>query len=357
MRLVWNGSHGVDIFFAMSGFLIGHMLIQEYEQRGKIAIGHFYLRRALRLFPAYYLSLGILYFLNINDPSTVWANLLYVNNFISWERQYMQWAWSLAIEEQFYIVFPVLLASLYQLRRCRLTILVSLLALAFVIRYLVYVYQVPGFSYMDTVYVKPYTRYGAILCGVIAAYLAAYSHLIQTIATKPRLISSSLIMSGLGIVIMSFEKNIIFTEHVNGSLWFLLYISSYHYVLAAGITWIIIVTIKPIGFAQIVSRFLSWKPWYPIAQLSYSTYLVHPMVIILLYRFWCPNTPLLVWITIPISCVLSLGASVFVYLFIERPFMDMRPARWSARRDCSEGPPSGSDRDLLQVGVGPSAQG
>lgn len=355
MRLVWSGSHGVDIFFAMSGFLICHMLIREYEHYGKIAIRHFYLRRALRLLPAYYLSLGIFYFFKMNDPSTVWANLLYVNNFISWERHYMQWSWSLAIEEQFYIVFPVVLVFLYRLRRYRLTILVSLLALAFIIRYLVYMYQAPDFSYMDTVYVKPYTRYGAILCGVIAAYLAVYSHLIVTIATRPRFVSVSLIVSSLGIVIMSFKKNILFVENTNDSLWFLLYMASYHYIIAAGIAWIIFVTIKPIGLAQIVSRFLSWKLWYPIAQLSYSTYLIHPMVIIMLYRFWCPNTPLLVWVAIPISCLLSLGASMFMYLFIERPFMDMRSARGGSMLSCSEESRGGAKRSVLQVGAGPSS--
>lgn len=355
MRLVWSGSHGVDIFFAMSGFLICHMLIREYEHYGKIAIRHFYLRRALRLLPAYYLSLGIFYFFKMNDPSTVWANLLYVNNFISWERHYMQWSWSLAIEEQFYIVFPVLLVCIYQLRRGRFTILVSLLALAFVIRYVVYAYQVPHVSYIDAIYVKPYTRYGAILCGVIAAYLVVYSHLIETITIKPRLVSISLVIGGMGMAVMSLGKNIIFMDSMSSSLWFLFYMSSHHYILAAGIAWIIIVTIKPVGLAQIVSRFLSWKLWYPIAQLSYSTYLVHPMVIIMLYRFWCPNTPLLVWVTIPISCLLSLGASMFMYLFIERPFMDMRSARGGSMLSYSEESPGGAKRSVLQVGAGPSS--
>jgi peptidoglycan/LPS O-acetylase OafA/YrhL len=326
LRPVWNGSYGVDVFFVMSGFLICHMLIQEYESGGKISICRFYSRRALRLLPAYYLSLGIFYFFKINDPSTIWANLLYMNNFIPWDRQYMQWAWSLAIEEQFYIVFPVFLVSLYRLKRGRLAVLLGLLVLAFIIRLLVYMYEVPHSSYLDALYVKPYGRYGAILCGVIAAYLVTYSQIIEVTARTPRLVSVSLALVGVGIAIMSLGKNIIFMDGMDNSPWSLFYMSSSHYLLAAGIAWVIIVSIRPVGFAQTISRFLSWKLWYPVAQLSYSTYLIHPMVIFSLYCFWRPNTPLLVWVTIPIICFLSLGASMFMYLFIERPFMEIRSA-------------------------------
>ena len=98
---LWNGHLGVDVFFVMSGFLIARILMREFDERSSVSFRRFYFRRALRLLPAYYLALFLTYFVRPNGVETVWANLLYVNNFIPFEEAYMQWTWSLAIEEQF----------------------------------------------------------------------------------------------------------------------------------------------------------------------------------------------------------------------------------------------------------------
>jgi peptidoglycan/LPS O-acetylase OafA/YrhL len=99
----------VDVFFVISGFIISHILMREHKATGRLDLKHFYLRRAIRLFPAYYVALGLYGVLDPLPLKNVWANLLYVNNFLPIEQQFMGWAWSLAIEEQFYIVFPIAL--------------------------------------------------------------------------------------------------------------------------------------------------------------------------------------------------------------------------------------------------------
>ncbi len=120
-----NGSLGVDVFFALSGFLITTLLLQEYQRDGDIGLGKFYIRRTVRLFPALYgmLVVVLLYglFFKIGTEQTiitkeVVASGLYVNN-IAWvwgfDAKLLGHTWSLAVEEQFYLVWPwVLLLTL-----------------------------------------------------------------------------------------------------------------------------------------------------------------------------------------------------------------------------------------------------
>ena len=134
-RAVVAGHYGVDVFFVISGFLIASILMREQEARGAIDVKRFYARRFLRLMPAYFFALAVYCLAGGANCDTVWANVLYVNNFMPGGRQAMAWAWSLAIEEQFYLVFPAFLVLVYyRIERRRLLLLCSLLALAIAIR-------------------------------------------------------------------------------------------------------------------------------------------------------------------------------------------------------------------------------
>lgn len=107
-----NGPLGVDLFFVISGFLMGSILFAEFKASGKLEVARFYVRRFLRLIPVSIVIMAMcLYFLHglpgepvWNYAENCWANLLYVNNFLSRTQQYMGWCWSLAIEEQFYLL-------------------------------------------------------------------------------------------------------------------------------------------------------------------------------------------------------------------------------------------------------------
>ncbi len=122
-----GGFLGVDIFFAISGFLITFLLAREFSQTGNIAIGAFYLRRARRLFPAALLVIacsGTAAVFFAPDAlgrfqADLLASLLYVSNWwqIATDQSYfeihgrpplLQHLWSLAIEEQFYLAWPAL---------------------------------------------------------------------------------------------------------------------------------------------------------------------------------------------------------------------------------------------------------
>lgn len=118
--LLQSGDYGVQLFFALSGFLIGTLLLREQEERGRIHVGAFYARRALRIFPLYYAVLAlyvvlVLLFERDTEPGARFLHnlpyfLTYTSNVFvpSDGRVIFYFAWSLAAEEQFYLVWPLL---------------------------------------------------------------------------------------------------------------------------------------------------------------------------------------------------------------------------------------------------------
>jgi peptidoglycan/LPS O-acetylase OafA/YrhL len=145
-----RGDMGVDLFFVISGYLIGTILFGEYRKTGRIQVFRFYLRRFMRLTPVYAVAMvgGLFFIHNIPreailmefppwmNADHMWANLLYVNNFIPVNRQYMGWCWSLAIEEQFYLLFPGFILICMRVAR-PMRVLGALMVLAGVIRWIV----------------------------------------------------------------------------------------------------------------------------------------------------------------------------------------------------------------------------
>jgi peptidoglycan/LPS O-acetylase OafA/YrhL len=118
--LIANGHHGVTLFFAISGFLIVSLLLREQDRTGAIDLRAFYLRRSLRIFPLYYTVLALytllVFALERDHPvgREFFANLpffiTYTSNwFVLLEgRVIFYFAWSLAAEEQFYLVWPTI---------------------------------------------------------------------------------------------------------------------------------------------------------------------------------------------------------------------------------------------------------
>jgi peptidoglycan/LPS O-acetylase OafA/YrhL len=104
---------GVRVFFVISGFLITSLLLTEARKTGTISLGRFYFRRTLRIFPAYYLYVAVvsaLYFagvVSLNKGDIVHA-LTYSVNYHPKRAWYLGHAWSLAVEEQFYLLWPAL---------------------------------------------------------------------------------------------------------------------------------------------------------------------------------------------------------------------------------------------------------
>ena len=127
------GNFGVKIFFVISGFLITFLLLDEVRRKGAISLSGFYLRRIYRIFPAYYFyiacivlasSIGIVDLL----PGDVFHASTYTMNYHHDRAWALNHTWSLAVEEQFYLLWPLALLALGVRRAIICAILFTLLA-------------------------------------------------------------------------------------------------------------------------------------------------------------------------------------------------------------------------------------
>lgn len=113
--VIGGGLHGVQVFFVISGYLITTLLVREYDRTGVISLKHFYARRSLRIFPPFYLYLavlGVFWLAGVvpEDPPSFWAAATYTIVYLPQPRGwFVLHAWSLSIEEQFYVLWPIAL--------------------------------------------------------------------------------------------------------------------------------------------------------------------------------------------------------------------------------------------------------
>ena len=117
-RIADFGGQGVTLFFGLTGFLLGRLLIREYADQGTISVKSFYLRRILRIWPLYFAFLGMCAVLNIfsNSPTLTKSELPYLATFTyNWGQliggipgTMATITWSISVEEQIYLFFPIL---------------------------------------------------------------------------------------------------------------------------------------------------------------------------------------------------------------------------------------------------------
>ena len=190
-----GGFLGVDVFFVLSGYLITTLLYREFSARGRISFGSFYARRALRLLPALFLTLIFAWFVyaQLEKPvgprsygSSALLALSYVGNWAQVRATLgvLAHTWSLAIEEQYYLVWPlVMVVSLRLIRSARS--IAGLLVLGAVgiavIRYLVFFGGNPAAAALTTV-----TRTdGVILGSALALILADPPDAVRRLLARP----------------------------------------------------------------------------------------------------------------------------------------------------------------------------
>lgn len=112
-RIIFTGGFGVHIFFVLSGFLITYLLLLENEKNKKINIIYFYIRRVLRIWPLYYIIVIVgalilpFLFNNFAFDGVLWMHLVFLNNF-NVVSSPVGITWSVAIEEQFYLIWPII---------------------------------------------------------------------------------------------------------------------------------------------------------------------------------------------------------------------------------------------------------
>ena len=162
---IFNADKAVDLFFILSGFLISLILFKEVNRTGTIRLGRFYFRRYLRLTPVYALILFLYWLSGGRNHEYVWANLFYVNNFLEVDQMALQWTWTLAVEEQFYLLWPLLVFTVN--RKALVWICLGLIALSPAFRF--YLTLVDVEHYKLTAYVWTPARLDALAMGALLA--------------------------------------------------------------------------------------------------------------------------------------------------------------------------------------------
>lgn len=352
MNWIWNGDKGVDIFFALSGFLISGLLFNEYRKTHTINLKRFYMRRFLRLTPVFWLTIALYYLVNAPNRELLWFNAFYINNFISSEIMPMTWSWSLAVEEQFYLLFPVFLLAVFFKSQHKIAWMLSLIAASFVIRFVILLLTTDLWQsdlndlfniekgnvfnfYLDALYVNLYTRFGPFVCGILASYLYQYhreklDQFFQSSRSIPGTITSLFILLILGFA-PSYHENLGLPQayHVVNLVFS-------RTVFAMAVTYLLMAAFFPYSIiGKIVNRILSMKIWVPVAHLSYSTYLIHIFVVIIVHIFLAQYLHSLnidiaqlefhwMILAIPVTLFFSFFLASFLFVFVEKPFMKLR---------------------------------
>jgi peptidoglycan/LPS O-acetylase OafA/YrhL len=120
---VWKetGWAGVDLFFVLSGFLISGLLFSEYKRNGRIGMRRFFIRRGMKIYPAFYVMLLTTFIVagayGVHVPLAPWLReIFFVQNY---KHAIWRHTWSLAVEEHFYIMLPLFLLVLTKVSRKR----------------------------------------------------------------------------------------------------------------------------------------------------------------------------------------------------------------------------------------------
>jgi len=369
-----RGDMGVDLFFVISGYLIGSILLGEYQRSGTLQIRRFYIRRFLRLIPVYTVAMIVgLYFVHnipreailmefppFMNADNMWAHFLYVNNFLPINRQYMGWCWSLAIEEQFYLILPGFILLLMRVAK-PMRVLGALMLLAGVIRWIVIDRHgfVPPFldlpnmqSWVDRFtieYQNLYTRYGALLAGVIGAYLTVYHReRLARFYARTGLVNL-LALACIAIIIptgyFAMSSPLFMDIPVAARK---IYYSHHRDLFAMAVMFLVLAAIHAAGFiGRGLRRLLSWRALFPVAQVSYSLYLVHEMFMLWLFpktaRLLGPSLGAHTTIAVAavIAIAMSFAGAILLYVLVEQPSMRARelPAvrRWSRKKGAKAG--------------------
>jgi peptidoglycan/LPS O-acetylase OafA/YrhL len=298
------GNFGVRVFFVVSGFLITHLLIQEHQKRGSISVKHFYIRRSFRIFPAFYCYLAVIAALALAGlVSLQWGDFgyaaTYTINFVERKSWVVGHLWSLAVEEQFYLLWPAVIVLVGWKRAAGFALAAVLLAP--LLRIGVW-YGLPEYRGLLT---KAFpTIFDTIATGCL---LALYrDRLFQWESYRNFLTSPWFLLVPLAAI----ASNAL-ASHTRPD--FLVGQSVRNIGIALCIDWCLR---NPAGR---VGRFLSLAPLVWVGTLSYSLYLWQQLFLNRHSDAW--------WCRFPVNVALAFGFAILSYYLVERPCQRLRQ-RW-----------------------------
>ncbi len=325
-----GGLLGVGVFFTLSGYLITDLLLAQIRRKGHIDFGQFYFRRAKRLLPALYVMLALVVFyitlfqgdLLASIRGDVIAAILYGSNwwYIYHHVSYFQSfipspftnLWSLAVEEQFYLVWPlVLLAFAKFIKPTWMKVVVTLLLASASALAMGIIYQ-PG-TVPNLVYYGTDTRAFALLSGAALAFLWPSTQ-------RPRI--SPAVQTGITILGMAglglFVGMVLFTTEYETFMY-----RGGMAILAVATVFLVQSLTMPESF---LSKMLGIAPLRWLGVRSYAIYLWHYPIIVLSVALKIPLHNLLIYDLAVIG--VSIGIAHLSWQLIENP---LRNLRWGRR--------------------------
>lgn len=309
-----RGGIGVDVFFVISGFVITRSLLAEYDHSRAIDIAAFYVRRAVRLWPA--LAVMVMTFALI-DPARVslkyeiLPSLLYYSN---WTRAFdfggpviLGHTWTLSVEEQFYLVWPLVLLACLRWRSHAVAIVLALAASSAVWRAFLFLHGHSG----NEVFHRFDTRFDGLMLGTALALMSA-----STVRKAGRLFPVAVLCLAVVVYNYHWPKD-----------W--LFLGGYLLVGVAAATVLSRIVSDQQGA---LVQGLEWAPLAFFGRISYGFYLWHLPVLLAL-----PGFGLTSWQKVLAQFLITLGFALLSWFLIEIPAKRFLLPRWAiaAERDSS----------------------
>ena len=339
--LAWGrriGWMGVDLFFALSGYLIGSQLLRPVHAGEPVSLRDFYRKRAYRILPAYLVVLAVYVVWpagrEANGISPLWEFLTFTENlFVDYAKnQAFSHVWSLCVEEHFYLVLPLLVLWLSKKASVGKTVAVMLLfvALGIVMRSYTLVHvlwklspqeDIYSVRYIERVYYPTWARLDGLIAGVGLALMRIFRPVWWVAMTRW---ASAVLVGGVALV--------------GCSVW-MFYDRFDSNSGVAAVSTVIGFPVMSLGMAMMVAAAADARCWFGrwrvpgarvVATLAFSLYLTHKEVVSVVNEHlpnWAGERT---WA----AAVLYVGSSLLVagvlYLGVERPFLKLRD--WRERR-------------------------
>ncbi len=328
------GWAGVDLFFVLSGWLIGGLYFREERAFGRVRLRRFWIRRFFRTLPPYFVVLfatlafarasgvvGVTYSIDLT-----WPELVFLQNYAAGLRRVISVSWSLCVEEHFYLTLPIILGMTKGRRKVTLYGLPALIAALAAYRSYVYLTGEWGDSTWY-IYTRTHFRLDNLLIGVWLAQVAVcHERLWQSICLRSRAIG----IAGLaGIVCIA--------TVIRPSPW---NVEAAAFLNTGGFTIIGLcfagLTVEAAGGRSAMRHVPAWIVT-PIALSSYSVYLLHHQIAnlsIMLANAHSDGIAALGWLPPVAYLAASAVAGAACYFAIERPVIVLRD-RFYPRRSVS----------------------
>ncbi|MFT3705430.1 MAG: acyltransferase [Agriterribacter sp.] len=320
------GWSGVDLFFVLSGFLISSPLFVQIKNGSNISLSEFVIKRFFRIIPAYLAVLTIYFcipaFREREALPPLWKFLTFTQN-LNFDIQHLgtfSHAWSLCVEEHFYLFFPLVIMALLYFKAAKkgAILLGSLVLLGFMLRLFIWnVYIAPEIdsesfwvTWYRHMYYPTYTRLDGLLAGVsIAALFVFYPSIKQRCAQKGNL----LLIAGLVVLTVAYffcDDQHSFHASIFGFP-----------IVAAGYG---LLVMSSVSNSSILYRYKSRVPAL-IAKLSFALYLSHKGVIHICQPLFAKLGIALKGNLMMLLCMLASVLGAFVLnKIVEEPFLKMR---------------------------------